>query len=100
MIRVEQCRNLSIVGGAGSGIRMWREDFADAAHYIHSESRGGLAVYDSSAVSVTGLSITHTGGDGIYLEDVNDTLVERVNCSHNYRSVKHRRAALTLFARP
>jgi len=64
---------------------MWREDFADAAHYIHSESRGGLAVYDSSTVSVTGLTISRTGGDGIYLEDVNDTLVERVNCSHNYR---------------
>ena len=66
MIRVELCRNLRIVGDNAT-IRMWREDFADPVKYIHSESRGGVAVYDSSAVSIKGLSISHTGGDGIYL---------------------------------
>ena len=85
MIRVEQCRNLSIVG-AGAALRMWREDImAEPQQYIHSENRGGLAVYDSSAVSITGLNISHAGGDGIYMENVNDTVVSAVNCHHNYR---------------
>lgn len=85
MIRVEYCRNLSIIG-SGAAIRMWREDIMDPAqHYIHSENRGGIAVYDSSMVSITGLEISYTGGDGLYLEDVNDTVVSTVNCHHNYR---------------
>lgn len=66
MIRMELCRNVSIIG-VNATIRMWREDFADPVKYIHSESRGGLAIYDSSAVHVTGLDISYTGGDGLYL---------------------------------
>lgn len=66
MIRVEHCHNLSIVG-VNATIRMWREDYANPAQYIHSETRGGLAIYDSSAISIAGLAISYTGGDGIYL---------------------------------
>jgi hypothetical protein len=85
MVRVEHCTNITIKGETGATIRMWREDYKLPTSYIHSESRGGIAVYDSSVVKIVGMTVMYTGGDGIYLENVNNTVVRHCNCTHNFR---------------
>ena len=58
--------NVTIVGW-GSVWRMRRADYADNRTYSHSEWRAGLVLVHSSYVHVVGLTITETGGDGIYI---------------------------------
>eukprot|EP01051_Picozoa_sp_SAG22_P012759 SAG22_NODE_1356_length_4631_cov_2.105693_7_plen_346_part_00 len=57
--------NVSFVGGAGSGLRMHKADYADPHKYNHSESRMGLQLLGCKNVSVDGWNISSTGGDGI-----------------------------------
>eukprot|EP01051_Picozoa_sp_SAG22_P016731 SAG22_NODE_2423_length_2590_cov_1.917302_3_plen_86_part_00 len=59
--------------------------FDPGNRYLHSENRGALAIYDSAAVSITGLTLANSGGDGLYLENTNDTSVARLNCTRNFR---------------
>ena len=86
MIRFERCRNITIRGMPGSSLVGLRAQIMDPAqHYSHSENRGGITVYDSSEFRVHGVAVKLTGGDGLYLENVNNSLVLGSNFTHNYR---------------
>ncbi|HAH48340.1 MAG TPA: hypothetical protein DCM07_26545, partial [Planctomycetaceae bacterium] len=52
--------------GTGAILQMRRADY-DAAPYQKAESRNGISVRSCSNVTVSGLVIRETGGDGVYL---------------------------------
>jgi hypothetical protein len=55
--------NVTIVG-YGARLRMWRADYAKPP-YTKGEWRAGLRLAGVRNVTVLGLEISHTGGDGI-----------------------------------
>ena len=59
--------NVTLRGGVGSGLRMWKCDYTNASLYAKSEWRHAVAIYSSDNVVVEGLRIIGGGGDGIYL---------------------------------
>eukprot|EP01052_Picozoa_sp_SAG31_P013901 SAG31_NODE_848_length_11534_cov_8.897463_11_plen_504_part_00 len=82
--------NVSLVGGLGATLRMWREDYANPKLYSKAEWRHGVSVAGGSQhVRIEGLRIELTGGDGICLGDGSapsvDTLIRHVHCDRNYR---------------
>ena len=93
------------IEGSGATLRMWRDDYANASLYSHSESRMGLQLFGVRNLTVRGLAIESTGGDGIYLagwgghvvlpngtrvyvatrNESKDVRIEGVHCRDNYR---------------
>ena len=59
--------NVTLRGGAGACLRMWKCDYTNSALYAKSEWRHAVAVYSSDKVNIEGLRILGGGGDGIYL---------------------------------
>lgn len=59
-------RNVTVLG-AGASIRMWRTDYRNLSLYSKAEWRAGVQFLDSSDVTLTGLTIEETGGDGVCL---------------------------------
>lgn len=58
--------NITILG-RGAVWRMRKVDYANPQLYNHSEDRHALALYGCSDISVVGLQIRSSGGDGIYM---------------------------------
>ena len=65
LLRGNRVRNLTI-SGEGATLRMWKADY-QAAPYEKSEWRHTLAFYACENVTVRGVTIAESGGDGIYL---------------------------------
>ena len=79
-----QSSNEIRLSGYGAAIRMWRCDYVRAP-YCWSEWRHALSVRGVSNVTVEGLRIEESGGDGIYLTGVRDCTVRDVICDRNHR---------------
>ena len=83
--------NLSIVG-YGAVWRMRRKDYAKTPSdksngwYSISEFRAGLVIQGSSDVSIEGISIQETGGDGIDVRSAWNVTLRRVLISGAYRN--------------
>ena len=83
--------NLSIVG-YGAICRMRRKDYAKASNdksngwYSVSEYRAGLVIQGSSHVTIEGITIQETGGDGIYIQTVWNVTLHRVLIDGGYRN--------------
>ena len=58
--------NVRIVG-YGAEIRMRKKDYQDEQRYVRSEWRHGIAVRDCRNVSIEGLTVRASGGDGLYI---------------------------------
>lgn len=79
-------RNRKNVKMRGPGlISMRRGDYRDKTKYKPSEWRHTLAISRSSNISIDGLTFSKSGGDGIYINNVNDIKINNVTCSDNYR---------------
>lgn len=83
-------QNVTLEGQGHAVLRMNRADYANPKLYVHAEWRHGISLRDSSNITLRNLTITRTGGDGLYLgashEGYNsDILVENVNFDENYR---------------
>ena len=63
--------NITILG-RGAVWRMRKSDYADPKLYAHSEDRHALALYGCSDITVIGLQIRSSGGDGIYMTGPNE----------------------------
>ena len=94
--------------GTQAALRMHKADYANHHKYSHSESRMGLQLMGCRNVSVIGLNISATGGDGIYVagwghhvylkngsrvfvstyQNSSDITVRGVHCHDNYRQVR------------
>ena len=77
--------NVTVRGMAGASIEMLKRDYLDADRYIWSEWRHALAFYDSADIVVEGLSISSSGGDGVYVARCRNMRLERLLCSGHDR---------------
>lgn len=82
-------QNLALIG-YGAVFEMRKEDYWEAP-YEEAEWRHALAIRGSSNVTVAGLTLRRSGGDGIYLgvtgaNNVNeDVVIREVVCDENHR---------------
>ena len=60
--------NLSIVGG-GTHWRMQQADYVNKSLYNHSEFRCGLAIVGVDGFQISDVTISDTGGDGLYVDN-------------------------------
>jgi hypothetical protein len=76
--------------GYGATLRMWRDDYASPA-YSKAEWRDVLNIRGCTDVTIRGLTLAESGGDGVFLgsgrnhEPNKDVVVKDVTCDHNYR---------------
>lgn len=70
LFTVKNRTNITIRGGRGTTFRMWRSDYGNASLYNHSEARHGISLYGATNVRLDGLTVTETGGDGVYISNV------------------------------
>ena len=85
VLKVSKASNISIVG-PGAAIRMWRVDYRNLSLYSKAEWRAGLSVYSGERVSISGLTIAETGGDGVYIEGLKTGSVTNVTTDGCYRN--------------
>ena len=78
MFNAKGATNLTIRGEAGASLSMCKRDYLDETRYKWSEWRHLLALYDCTNVTVKGISISHAGGDGIYVNNCANLLVDDV----------------------
>ena len=87
LLRFSCCTNVAIVG-KGAKIRMWKEDYCKPP-YGKSEYRHALEFESCANVTVEGLEIAGSGGDGIYLggrfAPCRNVVLKNVVCSGNHR---------------
>ncbi len=88
LFRASGVENL-ILRGEGATWRMWREDYANQDLYEKAEWRHCLIASGCTNVQVLGLTLTESGGDGIYLgaggTGNRDITIRGVTCDANYR---------------
>ena len=70
LFTVKNRSDVTIRGGHGATFRMWRHDYANATLYNHSEARHGIALYGSRNIRLEGMTVTETGGDGVYISNI------------------------------
>lgn len=81
--------NITLVG-YGARLRMWRSDY-DAPPYEKAEWRHVLCFRSCSNVSIRGLTLAESGGDGVYLGTATrgvtnkNVHIKDVTCERNYR---------------
>ena len=82
-------RNIRLIG-PGATLRMRRADY-DSPEYRHAEWRHVLKLHGCERVTVEGLTLAESGGDGIYLgagpggSPCKDVVIREVVCERNYR---------------
>ena len=78
--------NISLSGGQGSVLGMWKQDYIDRTRYNFTEHRHALSAAYVSGLWLTGLHLNNSGGDGIDLAGgIKDISIVNVRASNNYR---------------
>jgi hypothetical protein len=77
--------NIKVRGMSGASIEMFKKDYLDSDSYIWSEWRHMFAFYDSANISVEGLSLSSSGGDGVYIARCKDVRLENLICAGHDR---------------
>lgn len=88
LLTLENCRNISLKG-YGASLTMRRTDY-DSKPYAKGEWRHGIALDSCENITIEGLRISETGGDGVYIgqksEMMNkDVTLKNLNLTKNYR---------------
>ena len=82
-------KNIKLIG-PGATLHMRRADY-DSADYKHAEWRHVLKFHGCTGITVEGLTLAESGGDGIYLgagsggAPCKDVVIRDVICDRNYR---------------
>lgn len=90
LFRAANVKNLTL-RGPGATLKMWREDYDDPQRYKKAEWRHVLDFRSCCQLRVEGLTLSDSGGDGIYLGvsagggPNTDVHVTDVVCERNYR---------------
>jgi hypothetical protein len=79
------CAENLTIEGYGATLRMRKHDYMNASIYSHSEDRGGLMIYRAKNVTVRGLTVTLTGGDGLYIHECAGCHFSELDLVDNYR---------------
>ena len=77
--------NVKMRGMSGASLEMFKKDYLDAERYIWSEWRHMIAFYDSADIVVEGLSLSSSGGDGIYIARCRNVHIENILCAGHDR---------------
>ena len=81
--------NFSLVG-YGAQLLMRQADYNDPTRYNKSEDRMGITLNDVRDVSIVGLTVAHSGGDGIIVTGYNpgssNVYLADLVLDHNYRN--------------
>jgi hypothetical protein len=91
---IENRTDVTVLGNGAAVFRMWRSDYGDTELYNHSEGRHGIAIFGSKNIVLDGLTVTETGGDGVYISNILGQLgtpnynvtVTSCNLTGNYRN--------------
>ena len=94
LVTVHNVSNVTVLGNGGATFRMHRADYANISLYNHSEGRHGIALYGAHNVVLDGLTVTETGGDGVYVSNIlgqvgtpnRNITVRNCNLTGNYRN--------------
>jgi hypothetical protein len=94
LFRIQNRSGVTVRGNGGATFRMWREDYGNPKLYNHSEGRHGVAIYGSRNIVLDGLTVTETGGDGVYVSNIlgqvgtpnRNVSVLNCNLTGNYRN--------------
>jgi len=86
--------DVTVLGNGGATFRMWRADYGNASLYNHSEGRHGIALFGSRNILLDGITVTETGGDGVYVSNpfghvgapCRNVTVRNCNLTGNYRN--------------
>lgn len=65
LLDISECRNITITG-YGAVFRMHKDDYM-ASPYKKSQWRHGIAVFKTDSLTIEGLKVQSSGGDGVYL---------------------------------
>lgn len=82
-------KNIKLIG-PGATLRMRRADY-DGPEYKHAEWRHVLCFHACTGITVCGLTLAESGGDGIYIgagsggAPCKDVVIRDVVCDRNYR---------------
>ena len=83
-------KNIRLIG-PGAVLRMRRADYDNKADYKHAEWRHVINLHGCTGVTIEGLTLAESGGDGIYLgagpggKPCKDVIIRDVVCDRNYR---------------
>ena len=85
------------LSGEGATLRMWKADYV-APPYKKSEWRHALALYACENVTVKGLTIADSGGDGIYLGAGSRGVPCKQITLRNLRCINHHRQGISVIS--
>ena len=79
LLKLEGAHNVSLLGRPGSALKMRRADYAvpswgscpTCRPYTKAEWRAGIWIAGCRNVTLAGLTVAETGGDGLYIDDLN-----------------------------
>ena len=89
VIDFREVENVTL-SGYGAKIRMWREDYVKPP-YSKAEWRHALTVLSASKITIEGLTVEDSGGDGIYVgareghSTSRDIVLRDLVCERNHR---------------
>lgn len=93
LFRIEESSGITL-NGTGASLQMRKADYQNPALYAPSEFRHALSIRGSNNVTVNGLSILDSGGDGILVSGSNqpgaqnyskDVIINGVYVNNNHR---------------
>jgi parallel beta-helix repeat protein len=80
------------ISGYGAILKMQKHDYQDSTRYEQAEWRHGIRLMSCTNITIEGLTIRDTGGDGVYLGDsggeqnYNKNIILRdIICDNNHR---------------
>ena len=80
--------NVTLRGKAGAALEMCKRDYLDDKRYKWSEWRHMIAFYDSAGITVENLSLSFSGGDGVYIARCGNVRLENLLCvGHNRQGI-------------
>ena len=85
MFQAKGVTNVTVRGEAGASLSMCKPDYLDDTRYKWSEWRHLFGLYDSQNVTVENLSLSASGGDGVYVARCKDVRLENLLCADHDR---------------
>ena len=85
LFRVQNASNVVIRGEGSARLAMNRSDYLDPSRYRHSEHRHLLSLRSVDNVAVKNLTLEESGGDGVYLLNARQVVLEGLVCRGHSR---------------
>ena len=87
MFKGQGVTNVILRGKSGATLEMCKKDYLDAERYKWSEWRHMIAFYDSADIVIENLSLSSSGGDGVYVARCKNVRLEDLTCTGHNRLI-------------